>query len=1194
MSKSTSSSRKPFIEEVDEDSVASDTTQESEQEDENYGVDEILAEDRDAEDAGGGMRYLLKWTGYPLMRSTWEPAAHIHTDLVVKQWEERKRRIGLGQVKAFDLEGWNAKKDKLAEEKLERVRRRKAKRRRRGVAVSSDEEYQDDDAEGGRSPNRKRFPRLDSDDEEVIDAGQSAKRQRRVKAAPIKRKGIAQKVSSVRKHVDTSFEDEEGAAVPNTQDSDFNSLFDEGSQPIYPDVEQPAKSRPDPNAKSAPKVKAPMSAPPTSAPRAAKSAILHAQQGSSADKAVGTARRTKDQNVFAHFPDTDKKRRQRTRVSGETRKDSADPKFTKLSIQNRYQNYGKNEPAPDINALSMIDPKTGKIEAPKVTSASATIPDAYGRRRSPPRTERQRSLTPPPPPPPPLAADHQLSGPDPTMAPSGRKRTRECWDWRYATCRATAETCNYAHYNIDRNDTLPKFVPEIPSIGMQTAGDAATTTGMQPPYYWTPPSGDWVPRKQTTCYYWLLKGCTKSEDECEFTHRFTGHFPNKALQDPDLMRKVTEMKNTTCRDWAMGNVCSLPEDQCKFAHCYIETGAGPPGTTEQRFAAPTTSWPGDSRPKKTCFFWKNTRCGKGEGCSYAHYDTGVVANPPPGYRVPDSEDASRLQYNPMSPLMESTLGTEPSMMIPFRAAAATTTPIIEAPFTTDSTTDRTVRFQLPQSEAPPAVIYNDLDSQITPATMEVRCGSAAAAGNVKVVTADLHVSGGSMFYRLFYPIRKGVYLMPDSMITAKDVQTYMAGLVQESAQWPAGSMVPAEASRMDADAIVECCKLHASGFVAMQDKYTLLLYPAYDDEWRFLERPDVLVVPNAPLRFLFMPPLKGRSSKRVAAAPSCLQRAPVTVTVAKDILGIDARKLLIEKDGKPADASVFLAWPQEHDAELEILVKSFQELNCKVYHSGTPGAWQNFRRRYYKSCLILVHPDTPLWEIPRLHSILLNGGVRIFTVGVQRTASQSLYGCERLFPIGKVAFITDDVFVNHPEQASQIIQLFLDNNKAKPPGGEIDKIAARPGVKAWLRQLATERTRDGNDKRWLRLYYDICQLCPPQDEDPYDLPNPSPTSHLVSLPPRELPSFVGLWERDPEAATDAMVEWFAGWSVLNASKYRKFLVCHEPEKGTMVTDENGQVRYHVAPDPRGWAKRWQHIDVQRSEQFGKKVLSNGK
>ncbi|KAK0965534.1 hypothetical protein LTS01_018254 [Friedmanniomyces endolithicus] len=1191
MSKNASGSRKPFIEEVDEDSVASDTTQDSEQEDDNYGVDEILAEDRDSEDAGGGIRYLLKWTGYPLMRSTWEPAAHIHTDLVIKQWEEQKRRIRLGEVEAFNLEDWHAKKNRLGEEKLERVGRRKAKRRRRGLVVSSDEEYQDDGADGGRSPNRKRLPRLDSDDEEVIDAGQSVKRQRRVKAAPVKRKGIARKVSSVRKQVDTSSEDEAEAAVPNTQDSDLNSLFEEVSQPIYPDIELSTKPRPVPNSKAATPVRAPVRDPPTSAP---KPSILHAQQGSRAENAVGTATRTKDQNVFAHFPDTDRKRRQRTRVSGETRKDSADPKFTKLSIQNRYQNYGKNEPAPDINALSMIDPKTGKIEAPKITSASAAIPDVYGRRRSPPRTGRQRSLTPPPPPPPPPPADHQLSGSDPTIGPSGRKRTKECWDWRYATCRATAETCNYAHYNVDRNDTLPKFVPENPSIDSQTAGDIANATGMQPPYYWTPPSGDWVSRKQTTRYYWLLKGCTKLEDECEFTHRFTGHFPNKALQNPDLMRRVTEMKNTACRDWAMGNMCSLPEDQCKYAHRYTGAGAGPPGIIEQRVAAPTTSWPGGSRPKKTCFFWKNTRCGKGEGCPYAHYDTGVVANPPPGFRFPDSEDASRLQYNPTSPLMESMIGAEPSMMIPFRAAEATTTPIIEAPQTMESTADRTVRFQLPQSEAPPAVIYNHRNSQITPATIEVRCGSAAAPDNVKVVAADLHVSGASMFERLFYPIRKGVYLMPDSMITAKDVQTYMAGLLQESAQWPAGSMVPAEASRLEADAVVECCKLHASGLVAMQDKYTLLLYPAYDDEWRFVERPDAPMVPNAPLRFLFMPPMKGRSVKRVTATPSPLQRAPVTAIVAKDILGIDARKLLIEKDGKPPDTSVFLAWPQEHDAELEILVKTFQELSCKVYHSGTPGAWQNFRRRYYKSCLILVHPDTPLWEIPRLHSILLNGGVRVFSIGLQRTASPSLYGCERLFPIGKVTFITDDVFVNHPEQASQIIQLFLDTNKAKPPGGENDKIAARPGVKDWLRHLATERTRDGNDKRWLRLYYDICQLCPPQDEDLYDLPNPSPTSHLVSLPPREMPSSVGLWERDPEAATDAMVEWFAGWSVLNASQYRKFLVCFESEKATMVMDENGQAMYRVVADPRGWAKSWQHIDVQRPEQLGKKLVGNGK
>ncbi|TKA61699.1 hypothetical protein B0A55_11525 [Friedmanniomyces simplex] len=948
MFKNVTRSRGLFLEDVDGDSVASDTTEESEQEDVFYSVDQILAEDRDY-DGMGELRYLLKWTGYPITRASWEPTEHIETESVLREWEKRKRKIRQGELEAFDLEVWDAKRSKLEEEKLERARRRKAKRRRRGIAVSSssDEADNDDAVDVGASPNRKRFPRPDSDDGEAITAGASAKRQRRVKAAPVKRKGVAQKVSSASKYLDSSSEDGEveeptNASVPG---SDPNSLFDEGSQPIYPDFEKTATPRARPKAKAAPLVK-----PPTRAPKVAKPVISQkaaavpdskqaAEPGSTVDKAVGSAKRTKTANIFASFADPGKKRKQRARVSGETPKDSVDPKFRNLSQLNRFQKFSKNERAPDINAVPLFDPKTG---------------------------------------------------------------------------RETAETCNFAHYNIDANESLPQFVPEIPGTAMQPAVDFADTV------------------------------------------------------------------------------------------------------------------------------------------------------------------------------------MEPADAMPFRGAEDPTAPITDTPHISGSTMDRTVRFQLPQNEAPPPMFDTNLDPGVASATVEVLCGSAAE--RVKAY-ANLHVSRMSSIERLFYPITEGIHLMPDSMITAKDVQAYLADSVEQSAQWPAGSIAPVEISRREADAVAECCKLHASGLVAMQDNFTLLLYPARDDEWRFLERPNVPTVPNAPLRFQFMPPLEGGGYKRAAAdgssTPSAVQRA--SVNVAKDMLNIDAHQLLVEKEGRQADTSVFLAWPQEHEAELQILVKCFQDLKCKVYHSGTPGAWQYYRRKYNKSCLILVHPDTPLWEIPRLHSMLQNGGVRVFSIGLQLLARQSLedpavYRCERLFPFGKVTFITDEVFVNHPEKASQVIQLFLENNKVKPPGGENDKIAARPGVKDWLRQLATERTteRGANDNRWLQLYYDICQLCPREDEDPYDLPNPSPTSHLVSLPPQELPSFIGLWERDPDAAMDAMVEWFAGWSVLNANKFRKFLVCHEPQKGTMVTDENGQSKYQVDADPRGWAKRWQHIDVQRPEQIGRK------
>ena len=182
-------------------------------------------------------------------------------------------------------------------------------------------------------------------------------------------------------------------------------------------------------------------------------------------------------------------------------------------------------------------------------------------------------------------------------------------------------------------------------------------------------------------------------------------------------------------------------------------------------------------------------------------------------------------------------------------------------------------------------------------------------------------------------------------------------------------------------------------------------------------------------------------------------------------------------------------------------------------------------------------------------------------------------------------FLTDKIFVYYPEKATEILDQFMESRASKPVGGRFDRIVARPGVKDWIRKLANEKLteRGRPDTRWLPLYLRICKLCPPEDEEPYALPNPLPSASLVSIPAESLPSFRGLWERDEVAATNLMIEWFAGWSVMNAVKFRRFYVCYEPKGGEGVPDGNG--RFQVVSDPRGWSKRYNHIRVQRPDEM---------
>jgi hypothetical protein len=92
--------------EDDNSSVASSWTAQSEPR-ASYPVDHILAQ---KEEETGQALYLVKWTGYPESRSTWEPAANLGAT-TIDQWLDRKSSIRRGFDKPFDLVTWERQQD---------------------------------------------------------------------------------------------------------------------------------------------------------------------------------------------------------------------------------------------------------------------------------------------------------------------------------------------------------------------------------------------------------------------------------------------------------------------------------------------------------------------------------------------------------------------------------------------------------------------------------------------------------------------------------------------------------------------------------------------------------------------------------------------------------------------------------------------------------------------------------------------------------------------------------------------------------------------------------------------------------------------------------------------------------------------------------------------------------------------------
>lgn len=144
-----------FNSDSDTDSITTDSTAQSDCRDE-YEVERILMEVPDEENC-----YLVKWEGYKLFRSTWEPPESLVGGEILAEWERRKKRIEAGEEEPFNYDDFvRAYSEAEAEKKAKRMRRN-AKRQKRGLPIHTyssedgNEDGEDGEAEDESSDDLK-------------------------------------------------------------------------------------------------------------------------------------------------------------------------------------------------------------------------------------------------------------------------------------------------------------------------------------------------------------------------------------------------------------------------------------------------------------------------------------------------------------------------------------------------------------------------------------------------------------------------------------------------------------------------------------------------------------------------------------------------------------------------------------------------------------------------------------------------------------------------------------------------------------------------------------------------------------------------------------------------------------------------------------------------------------------------------
>ncbi|KAI4846392.1 hypothetical protein E4T44_05087 [Aureobasidium sp. EXF-8845] len=221
-----------------------------------------------------------------------------------------------------------------------------------------------------------------------------------------------------------------------------------------------------------------------------------------APKIVGPARR----GPINMFTEPKAKPRQRQRVNEYTPKDSTDPQFVSLRQMGKIQRYSHNEPPPDPNALTFIDPTTGK-----------TTNGADGNSSTSDALRLDTNVT---------RISEAESSADPRPSSALSRRSTSMSGFQREALQGRPPTVN----PWSAQGTEPRFA--YPS--------ARTNL----PY---------LSRKQLTCRFWLRGTCKKSEEECPYAHTWTGQMaPKSAL---------------VCQYWAKGR-CKHSDEQCEYHHTH--------------------------------------------------------------------------------------------------------------------------------------------------------------------------------------------------------------------------------------------------------------------------------------------------------------------------------------------------------------------------------------------------------------------------------------------------------------------------------------------------------------------------------------------------------------------------------------------------------------------------------------------------
>ncbi|KAL4960303.1 putative Chromo domain protein Chp1p [Aspergillus stella-maris] len=289
-------------------------------------------------------------------------------------------------------------------------------------------------------------------------------------------------------------------------------------------------------------------------------------------------------------------------------------------------------------------------------------------------------------------------------------------------------------------------------------------------------------------------------------------------------------------------------------------------------------------------------------------------------------------------------------------------------------------------------------------------------------------------------------------------------------------------------------------------------------------------------------------------------------------LGFTFEKLSsINTPDKPRRAELFYVWfPEDFKGERELVMMFLKKHTPALYSNSVDSDWDRFTFTVNKSMMqgaVLFHGSfVDYHKVPSLRETLYKTKANFWNISLAQPLGDANLHVQQLFPRGGVFLLTEDLMIRDPDSTMIILDWFHDVAKRKSSSSRW-KIMLRPNILTWL--IKQMDRGDKSSPQWLAIYQQLGRLGCTADNDPLTCLNDDHDSCVISLP--ILPKYGARTPDDspdiPRECTqehrnaDHLAEYFAGWSLLNAHRFRRFVIVSQ------------------LPPVERW-KSWQHIETK--------------